>query len=229
MTASRSQHDRWNDWHSRMIADDPEPFHYIFRENFLHEVRQRGAKGRVLELGCGQGADSIFLANAGCFVDGVDFSANAIERAVAKSEELGVDVTFSCRDLEKPLPYTDDEFDGVFSYLSLHYFDRRATTRLFHEIGRVLVLGGVLAFCVRSVKDPMYARGTRLEHNMFCNNGHIRHFFSEEDVASLLTKWNIVEIGRRNIQYLDETRPLGDIVHAIAIKTPAPGCEKFHK
>ncbi|UNK45224.1 class I SAM-dependent methyltransferase [Arthrobacter sulfonylureivorans] len=46
--------------------------------------------GRALDLGCGEGGDSVWLAECGWQVTGVDVSATALERAGALSESRGL-------------------------------------------------------------------------------------------------------------------------------------------
>lgn len=46
--------------------------------------------GTALELGCGEGADAVWLAQQGWEVTGLDISAVALERAAAHAEEAGV-------------------------------------------------------------------------------------------------------------------------------------------
>lgn len=48
------------------------------------------APGRALDLGCGEGADSVWLATGGWQVTGVDISSTAIERAGELASERGV-------------------------------------------------------------------------------------------------------------------------------------------
>ncbi|MGW6173672.1 class I SAM-dependent methyltransferase [Arthrobacter sp. NPDC055138] len=48
------------------------------------------APGRALDLGCGEGGDSVWLAERGWQVTGVDVSATALERAHALSESRGL-------------------------------------------------------------------------------------------------------------------------------------------
>lgn len=49
------------------------------------------APGRALDLGCGEGADAIWLAQHGWRVVGIDIAASAIERARAAAAAAGVD------------------------------------------------------------------------------------------------------------------------------------------
>lgn len=50
--------------------------------------------GRALDLGCGYGRASIYLATQGWDVDGVDFIEKALEEARRRSKEAGVSVRF---------------------------------------------------------------------------------------------------------------------------------------
>ena len=57
------------------------------------------APGRALDLACGEGQNSIWLASLGWTVTGIDFSSVAIEKAKARAAREGVAVEFLCRDL----------------------------------------------------------------------------------------------------------------------------------
>jgi ubiquinone/menaquinone biosynthesis C-methylase UbiE len=50
--------------------------------------------GKALDVGCGTGDNSIYLAEQGWQVTGVDFVATAVDKARAKAEKQGVDVRF---------------------------------------------------------------------------------------------------------------------------------------
>jgi SAM-dependent methyltransferase len=50
--------------------------------------------GRVLDVGCGEGADAIWLAQNGWQVTGLDVSSVALERAARHAAEAGVTVTW---------------------------------------------------------------------------------------------------------------------------------------
>ena len=51
--------------------------------------------GRALDIGCGEGADAIWLASRGWHVTATDFSAVALDRAAARSRQAGTDLAVS--------------------------------------------------------------------------------------------------------------------------------------
>jgi SAM-dependent methyltransferase len=68
--------------------------------------------GRALDVGCGEGADAIWLARCGWAVTAVDVSEVAVARAQAAAESGGATVEWICGDvLAMPLPA--DSFDLV--------------------------------------------------------------------------------------------------------------------
>ena len=75
------------------------------------------APGRVLELGCGHGRNATYLAGLGCAVDGVDFSARAIEWARERSRRAGVVVDFRCCSIFDAA-ITDGFYDLVYDSMS---------------------------------------------------------------------------------------------------------------
>ena len=79
---------------------------------------------RTIDLGCGTGANAIYLAQKGFEVTGVDYAEAAIEKAKARARETGVHVEFILDDLTN-LRHVSGEFDflldyGVLDDLRLH-------------------------------------------------------------------------------------------------------------
>lgn len=62
---------------------------------------------RAIDLGCGTGANVVYLASLGFDSWGVDFSEVALEKAEARASEAGVEATFVLGDL------TAERIDGV--------------------------------------------------------------------------------------------------------------------
>lgn len=71
----------------------------IEANRFLVEVASGFPPGTALDLGCGQGRNSVWLATLGHVVTGYDLSPVAITQARRLAEEAGVDVDFHAVDL----------------------------------------------------------------------------------------------------------------------------------
>ena len=96
------------------------------RRRFNKEFRFRLAgrlNGReVLDVGCGEGADSILLAKLGARVTGVDISSRSIE--IAKTRAGISKVGESVRFVQSPLEtaqFSDNSFDVVWCNAILHH------------------------------------------------------------------------------------------------------------
>lgn len=75
--------------------------------------------GKTLDIGCGTGENSIWLARQGFDVSGCDLSQTAIETAKQKARTAGVECCFHVADfLVDPLP--DAPFSFVFDRGCLH-------------------------------------------------------------------------------------------------------------
>ncbi len=77
--------------------------------NAVASANQQSA-GRALDLACGAGRNSVFLAQQGFATQGVDISAAAIARGAAYATQVGVKVDWVCKSL---LAQSDAEVEAV--------------------------------------------------------------------------------------------------------------------
>jgi len=103
---------------------------------------------RVIEFGCGEGRDAIFLAKAGFKVTAVDIAPSAIGRAREWAAEEGVDVDFHVNDVTALKGIPDEYFDLGVNVGCLQMFpeyeDRR---KHLLEAFRVLKPGALYFLC----------------------------------------------------------------------------------
>ncbi|MFC8570449.1 class I SAM-dependent methyltransferase [Streptomyces sp. NPDC057245] len=104
------------------------------------------APGTALDLGCGEGADAVWLASRGWRVTGVDISATALDRAAAHAAEVGVGdrVAWERHELGHSFP------EGSFDLVSAQYLQSpvaldqqtvlRAAARAVGEGGTLLLV-----------------------------------------------------------------------------------------
>ncbi len=95
----------------------------------------------VLEIGCGNGRDSIHFAKSGFRVASIDIVPKAVELAKGNAEKEKTTVTFKVANAEK-LPFDDSSFGAVFSLSVLHSTNLKNS---LPEVIRVLEADG-LAF-----------------------------------------------------------------------------------
>ena len=109
----------------------------------LVETAEPLPPGTALDLGCGAGGDTIWLARHGWQVTAVDISSTAVERVRARARDLGVGsrVTAEQHDLARSFPGGD--FDLV-SAQYLHTPFPFPRSRVLRSAARVLRPGGLL-------------------------------------------------------------------------------------
>jgi ubiquinone/menaquinone biosynthesis C-methylase UbiE len=109
----------------------------------------------VLDLGCGTGRHSLWLAQAGADVTAVDFSLGMIDEARRKP---GAErIHFVQHDLHRPLPFASGQFDLVVSGLVLEHL--RELDAFFAEAKRVLLPGG--RALISAMHPAMFLRGSQ--------------------------------------------------------------------
>jgi len=104
--------------------------------------------GSALDVGCGEGADAVWLAQHGWDVTAVDISQVALDRAREHAKDAGVAITFEARDVitTPPSPAAYDLVSAQFFQLADP--DRsefmRALGAAVNPGGRLLVVGHLL-------------------------------------------------------------------------------------
>jgi SAM-dependent methyltransferase len=88
---------------------------------FLSEICRLRGPGKALDIGCGAGTDSLYLAGQGWEVTSLDFMAKALEYTQSRAAEAGVTVNPVEADITTWEP--TDEFDVVLDHGLLHNMD----------------------------------------------------------------------------------------------------------
>jgi len=98
---------------------------------------------RLLDLGCGPGACTWFMAREGFSVSGIDGSPTAIDRAGKRLQSEGLTADLRVGDFTI-LPWGADSFDAVIDCASLCHNSWQAARKAVSEVCRVLKPSGLL-------------------------------------------------------------------------------------
>jgi len=153
-------------------------------------------KGRALDIGCGTGDTSIYLARHGWDVTGVDFVEKALGRARAKGRAAGVSVRFEYADATK---LRASGIDGTFTLMidngCFHGLSDDARGAYVQEVSAIATPGAHLlltAFPVSKRRPgPRGVDAPEIERR-FASGWHIVASGPEPTVSAMNPRWSAI-------------------------------------
>lgn len=136
---------------------------FVARSFYSMEDR---SKVRLLEIGCGPGANVWFMAREGFSVCGIDGSTTAINQATQRLASEGLTADLRIGDYAQ-LPWPDATFDGAIENVSLYSNPSRAIERALKEVHRVLRPGAPFLSSFFSDQTWGYGAGNMTETDGF--------------------------------------------------------------
>ena len=128
--------------------------------------------GRVLDVGCGEGADVIWMAENGWDATGIDLSTTAIDRALGAAESRGASAEFAVADVSTWEPEDPDRRGGFDLVTGSFLHTRLPDTReeLLTRVAAHVAPGGALLLVSHATMPPWAA-----EHNEKFDHGMEHH------------------------------------------------------
>ena len=146
---------RDGDWWDKFYSDrnKPVPFFVDVPDENLAAYLEKGLieKSKVIDIGCGNGRNSIYLAKQGFEVCGIDFSSASIEWAEQKAKEEAVNVKFineSFFDLEA----RHNSYDFVYDSGCLHHIKPHRRSQYIKKIADILKPEGYFGLTAFNLK-----------------------------------------------------------------------------
>ncbi len=161
------------------------------------EIFKKEKLTNILELGGGQGRDSLFFAQSNFTVQVLDYSQSGVDNIVKLANTFDLDkrINVKIHDVRKPLPIKDESFDGCFSHmLFCMAFTTKELKNLSNELHRVLKTGGINIYTVRHTGDADYGTGIHRGEDLYEAGGFIVHFLSREKIKQLSAGFDILNI-----------------------------------
>lgn len=155
--------------------------------------------GIILDLGCGEGRNSLYLSQVGYNIVGIDLSCKAarVMRNNFFEEELkGLVIAGDARGL----PFASESIDGILAHHLFDHLDRKSFQLSLDEAFRVLKPNGVMLltmdsfqeYCndsstvIRDDKSIVFVKGTK--------KGMLVRPYQEDELVTLAEKgWQILK------------------------------------
>lgn len=168
----------WNEYYKKNIApNEPSKFAKDILK-YLHPGK------KLIELGCGNGRDAIFLSNNNINVVAIDQSESSINNL--KYNISNNNINFVVDDFIETKLLEKESFDYVYSRFTLHSISEEQEDKLINRVYNALKKEGLLVIEVRSIKDEIFGLGEKVARNTYVYNNHSRRFIVLEELVEKL-------------------------------------------
>lgn len=163
----------------------------------------------IMDLGCGTGRHSIYLAQHGFNVYATDISDTGIEVTKAKANELNLtNIQYKQHDM-RDIDFSDDFFQGILCVWTTGHGNLEDARKNVNEIYRVLKPSGIVVIDYVSTEDINYGKGEEIDKDTFINNvegeENIPHHYStEEEIRDLYSSFSNIHINKVDYDFFDK-------------------------
>jgi len=164
----------------------------------LEEILNRQLPLKVLELGCGAGANIPLFNNEMIHYTGVDISSHIVDKLKTNYPNC----SFRIGDFTQKLDFKENTFDLIIDRASLTHNNYESIVKCLIQCRHVLKKKGYfLGVDWFSKEHQEFKKGSPIDENTrvfkgdnyFSNLGPV-HFSDEKDILKLFSKFEIVEI-----------------------------------
>ncbi len=153
---------------------------------------------RVLDLGCGIGRHSLFLASKGFQVFSIDASSRAVDftQNAARKAGFSIDVKQSAM---TELPFEDRYFDYVLAWNVIYHGDPDTVRKVLSEVARVLRPCGIFQGTMLTKRNAYYGKGRRVAPDTYVNDEedekkHAHFYCNAKEFAELLYDFELLSL-----------------------------------
>lgn len=198
-----SDYDRDTNYWNKYYGKKHDIEHPSLFAKYVGELLKKN--GNLLELGCGNGRDSIYFSDLGLNVTAIDASDKAIEESGMKYKNNNI--CFVCDDFVRATAIFVGQYEYVYSRFSLHAINEEQEDEVIHNVYNVLKKGGMFFVEARSINDDIFGKGKKIARNTYFYEGHSRRFLVKEELEKKLkSEGFIIEYSEEQVDFA----PFGD-------------------
>lgn len=176
--------------------DEPQADTLRFFKFLKKEQKYKLEDRNILDLGCGTGRNSNYLADLGNSVIGIEISKTALNLAQNRAREMGLRVDYRLGNIGKTYDIASNFIDVILDVTSSNSLDEQGREIYLSEMNRVLKNGGyifVRALCKdgnKNVKNLLkQSPGREYDTYIIKEIGLTERVFSREDFVKTYGKY----------------------------------------
>lgn len=213
-----SQYQAWeNEYRNPLLVTNSNEPQLDFKQfvKWLRKSQKRELENlRVLDLGCGTGKNSIFLAERGCIVTGIELSETAVRIATERVKNVDFTIELIQGDIGTKWPLQNNSFDLLLDVVSSNSLSENEREICMGESLRVLQPGGYMFVKALSLDGDKNARkllekfpGKEKDTYVMPKIGITERVWSREDIESLYKDFKILRIERKSSYTIFDGKP----------------------
>jgi SAM-dependent methyltransferase len=182
----------WNEYYSKQVA--PKQPSKFAMDIMMYLEKDK----KMVELGCGNGRDSIFFSESGVDVIAIDQSDASIQ--ILNNNNYNDKIEFISDDFIRTNILKNEIFDYAYSRFTIHSILEEEEDILVKRVHDALKYKGLFFIEVRSIKDDIYGLGTNIGRNIYVYNEHRRRFIVIDELVEKLKSagFNIIFANESN-------------------------------
>jgi cyclopropane fatty-acyl-phospholipid synthase-like methyltransferase len=177
----------------------------IFPEQGLKKVIQYAPRGTCLDIGAGEGRNSIFLARNGFNVEAIDIVQENLRKCEEFARKEKLPITTKLIDIRK-FKFKKGKYSFVVSIDSLDFLKLDEIEKIIKKVHSSLLAGGIFYLYGFTAKDPLFKIAKRKhlkesEKNTFYfpRMKTFRHFFEKKELLNLCKVFEIIELEEKKV------------------------------
>jgi tellurite methyltransferase len=162
----------------------------------LMKYLPRIPKGKALDIGAGEGRNSIFLAKEGFEVEAIDIVKEGLKKCEKLTKKYKLSITTRIIDVKK-FKFKPRTYSLIISVAGIDFLKYSEIKKIINKIKSSLKKDGIVYIVSFTTKDPAYKilkHQKEIEKNTFYSKKlkQYRHFFEPGELKSLFKNFRIL-------------------------------------
>jgi tellurite methyltransferase len=167
----------WNDFYKNFLINKESSF-----ARFVYKKIKNKKANKLLDVGCGNGRDTLFFFKKGLDIRGIDISKTAI-----RNNKKIIKKIFYLKDICSRSFFLKEKFSIIYARFFLHAIDREKENFFLKNIKKISHKKAIVFLEFRTIKDPLIKKGIKLsKYERFYT--HYRRFINPKEFLSKISE-----------------------------------------